>query len=286
MLPPWRPKLRWGVVSVVAHVVIVTAAAVSMGPGFFREREREPVLIQLLPLQPDEQRQFDLPPLEDSLAALPIAADTVRTLARVPTRAPEPDTLPPIATTIAPRVVPIGIPRESPRDSAMVISTHRTVGPTYGHGRVWVRPVEAELGVVGPSSSVAVHYARVDSAVRARIIAFIDTLPRDSFATPDLPKWTTKIGESTWGIDENWIYLGDIKLPSALLALIPFPQGNYEESKRNQELARIRDIIIQAENRADNSADFKRYIRELRARRDQEREAERARKAARDTVIP
>lgn len=147
--------------------------------------------------------------------------------------------------------------------------------------------MEAELGVVGPSPSVAAHAARVDSALQQRILAFIDSMPRDSFATPHTPTWTSEIGGQTWGIDSKWIYLGGLKLPTALLALLPFPQGNYDEAKRNQELERIRSIIIQAEGRAESSDDFKRYIKEVRERRDAERAAERARReAARDTVVP
>jgi hypothetical protein len=150
--------------------------------------------------------------------------------------------------------------------------------PVYGDGRLWVRVSEAELGVVGPSEDVATHVARVDAAVRERLKAFIDTMPRDSFALPPPPVWTTEISGNTWGVDPAWIYLGDIKIPTALLALLPFPQGNYELAQANQELLRIRQEIINAARRAESAAEFRYYVDRLRERVDAERAAQRARR--------
>jgi hypothetical protein len=99
-------------------------------------------------------------------------------------------------------------------------------------------------------------------ALRERMKAYIDTMPRDSFALPPPPRWTTEIGDDQWGIDGQWIYLGDFKIPTALLALIPLPQGNYDQ--------------------AQAAAEFRNYVEELRKRRAAEREAERAKG---DTVI-
>lgn len=171
-----------------------------------------------------------------------------------------------------------------------VIGTGRLLGPAYGDGRLWVRAGEAELGIVGPASSAELHVARVDSAVRAKLKAFIDTMPRDSFALPAPPVWTIETeGGKPWGIDGQWIYLGDIKLPTAILALLPWPQGNYEQSQRAAELARMREDILQAARRAQTAEDFRRYVDETRKRRDQEREFRRAvegTRARRDTIKP
>ena len=157
------------------------------------------------------------------------------------------------------------------------------VGPEYGDGRVWVRTAEAELGVVGPSPDRRTHAERIEAAVRERMKAYIDTMPRDSFALPPPPRWTTEIGEDTWGMDGTWIYLGDFKIPTALLALIPLPQGNYEQAQAAAELQYMREDIINAARRAETAAEFRDYVKALRERRDAEREAEQAR---RDTVIP
>jgi hypothetical protein len=126
--------------------------------------------------------------------------------------------------------------------------------------------------------------AQLDSAVTARLTAFLDTLPRDSFTRDPAPAWTTQIAGQTWGMDGKWIYLGPLKLPAALLALLPFPQGNIDQSRAANELLRYRDDIMQAARRAETAAEFKKYVNELRKRKDAEREARR--KLARDTIIP
>jgi hypothetical protein len=266
--------------SVIVHGMILVVMVVGAGRTYLERRQ--PTLIQLAPIDVAEQREFELqtvpgPPQVPTATRPSVPVPRVRSVQRSDTGR--------VATIVAPREVPVGIPPSS--DSAMVIGTDRVIGPSFAQGRVWVRPLEVELGVIGPSPSVAAHTARIDSALQERILAFIDSMPRDSFAAPAAPTWTSEIDGKTWGIDSKWIYLGGLKLPTALLALLPFPQGNYDEAKRNQELQRIRSIIIQAERRAESSDDFKRYIKDVRRRRDAERAAERARReAARDTVVP
>jgi hypothetical protein len=111
----------------------------------------------------------------------------------------------------------------------------------------------------------------VDSAVRAKLFAFIDTIPADSFATPAVRPWVTEINGQKWGVDGSWIYLGGLKLPSILLALLPLPQGNYQQAREAQDLARIREQILQAAWQAQTNADFRKYVKEIRERKDRER---------------
>lgn len=201
------------------------------------------------------------------------------------------------AAEVDPSVVPDSIPAEPETEVAVTggagadsagpigpTGTRRRLGPAYADGRLWVRGSEARLGVVGPSDDVATHVARVDSAIRARIKAYIDTMPRDSFALPAPPRWTTDVSGETWGIDPQWIYLGDIKLPTALLALLPFPQGNIDQAYDAQRLLQMRQDIIQAARRAESADMFRTYVDQVRMRKAAEREAARA--AKRDTITP
>ena len=133
--------------------------------------------------------------------------------------------------------------------------------------------------------------AMLDSTVTARLRAFLDTTVSDSFALPEgTPQWTTKIAGRTWGIDGKWIYLGGLKLPAALLALLPFPQGNIDQARGNAALMRMREDIMQAAQRAATREEFNEYVKELRARKDKERrerlEKEKKAKAVADTTIP
>ncbi len=66
-------------------------------------------------------------------------------------------------------------------------------------------------------------------------------------------------------------------MPSAILALLPLPQGNYDRAKEEAQLMRIREDIIRAARQAETNADFRRYVKEIRERKDAER-AERLRR--------
>ncbi len=180
-------------------------------------------------------------------------------------------------------------------------STHRLAMPGYGDGRLWVPPVDilqlgrplplAQLRAGGGGGGGPPTVATLDSTVTARLRAFLDTMPRDSFALPvGTPQWTTKIAGRTWGIDGKWIYLGGLKLPAALLALLPFPQGNIDQARGNAALMQMREDIMQAAQRAATAAEFNKYVKELRARKDKERkehmEKAKKAKAVADTTIP
>jgi hypothetical protein len=94
----------------------------------------------------------------------------------------------------------------------------------------------------------------------------------------------TEIDGQKWGVDGAWIYLGGLKIPSAILALIPLPQGNYDANKRNAELQRIREDIMQAARRAESMEQFKRYVKETRERKDAEREARKNQRVKPDSI--
>ena len=268
----WGPL--WTLASVAAHVVLIVVLVVATSIP----RERTTMILLQAPgaLGP---REFILPALEGgsggsggsggkSGSAVAVAPDSV------------PDSIP-----SEPEAEPIAVegPSESDEEGAP-IRTRRLLGPAYGDGRLWVRGFEAELGVVGPSDDVTTHVARVDSAIRARLKAFIDTMPRDSFAVPQPPSWTIETDDLTWGIDPQWIYLGSIKLPTALLALLPFPEGNYYQAQEARELQEMREDILRAARRAETAENFRTYVEEVRKRKDAEREAKR--KVKRDTIIP
>ncbi len=275
-----RGNPLWGAASVVVHALVILVLVSVAGPSLIRERV---AVVELLPPGTPGPREQRMPAYTGVPGGIPSGdaeggGGGVRSgivpSARVDTTLPPPE----------PRYV-IG-PEGGAGDSLTLPGPpgrRRLLRPAYGDGRLWVRANEAELGVVGPSDDMATHVARVDSAVRARIKAFVDTMPRDSFAVPPPPKWTTEIAGNTWGIDRSWIYLGDFKLPTALLALLPLPQGNIDRARDAAELQRIREEIISAARRAESAEQFRRYVNELRKRKDEERAR---RRAVRDTIIP
>ena len=94
--------------------------------------------------------------------------------------------------------------------------------------------------------------------------------------TPDKPEW---------GIDSAYIHVAGIKIPTMALALLGnlLPQGNFDESMRARQLQDMRDDLLHAAARAESFQQFRRYVRELRERKQAERDAEQRRRAQ-DTV--
>src|SRR3989475_10225166 len=79
-----------------------------------------------------------------------------------------------------------------------------------------------------------------------------------------------------FGIDSQYIHVAGIKIPTAALALLPIslPQGNYDEQMRARQLDEMRQDLMQAARRTETLQFFKQYVRELRARKQAERDAE------------
>ena len=281
--PPKRASPLWSVASLVLHAIIALILVRVAGPSFL-ENVTGPRAISFTPIYLQESpREVAMP----QYGGVPEGAATggrggrfigIVPTARIDTVLPPPGPAFLVASQLPPR-------NPQAEDEPLLPpgpAGYRLVGPEYGEGRVWVRTAEAELGVVGASPDLRTHAERVQAAVRDRIKAYIDTMPRDSFALPPPPRWTTEVGEDTWGMDGTWIYLGDFKIPTALLALLPMPQGNYDAAQDAAELQRMRDEILDAARRSESAAEFRRYVEELRKRKQAERDAA---KAKRDTTV-
>ncbi len=147
------------------------------------------------------------------------------------------------------------------------------VGPALGEGKLWVRPLplppqDLARAVVRTRAEIA------DSVVTLIVQAYIDSVLATAPDNAPIPSWTTKIGDQTLGIDSRWIYLGPIKIPTALLALILPSVSSAEMSDytKFRQLQQMRADVQIAAKRAERMDDFKRAIRELRAQRERERE--------------
>jgi hypothetical protein len=280
--PPERPG--WGILSLLFHLVVIALFIVFSGPTA-RERQVDFIVLSSPRDSGDGPQAVDMPGgfLGDQgsgsggRGGRGGRVDTTSAI-RIPF---DPSNVQPLGLVAA---RPTGLGGDSVGGEGP-IGTGRVLGPEYGDGRLWVWATEAGLGVVGPSETAELHVARVEDAVREKLRAFIQDMPRDSFALAPPPDWTTELDGRTWGVDQQWIYLGDIKIPTMLLALLPLPQGgNYEQAQRAAELAYMRQDIIQAARRAETAADFKRYIEEIRKRKDAERALVKGEK--RDTITP
>ena len=312
------PDRRWYAVSAVVHAVAVVVLVVFSSRTFSVER-----IVTMIPLDTvgsplvfptfTPERVSKRPasekapgPALNAPAALP-ARDTV--VAVVPNLQVAAAVPPPPRDTLPRRPAPQradqgkrGTGGRSDSASARV-GTHRLLGPglTVQNRPIWSGARQLALAMLRAGQEGAATPAvpeaapldsaqrreKMDSVVKERLRQFMAALPPDSMAAPKAQSWTDTINGKPWGMDGQWIYLGDIKIPTAILALLPLPSGNYDQAQQAKSLQYMRDDILQAAQHAQNNADFQRYLKEERARHDAERAAEQARKAQmpKDTVI-
>jgi hypothetical protein len=123
------------------------------------------------------------------------------------------------------------------------------------------------------------HAERVDSAVRASIYAYNDSVAKARAGAGRAPgDWTYegKNGQK-WGIDGNKIYLGKFAIPSAVLAALPIRiQGNPGETIADRLVTTRRaDLLLHAESQAHDD-EFKSAVKRIRERKDKERQEKKA----------
>lgn len=209
-----------------------------------------------------------------------------------PAQTPSPP--PPRAGSRAPAASAPAAVADAPVDTASAVpvpgftAAPGVPGPALGDGSLWVTPRPALPAAV--ADQLYGEPVRRDSVAIARLQAMVDTLNRildEEQRAHRLPDWTIGGDDGPkWGIDQQWIHLGDIKIPTPVLALLGgmLPQvNNYDEGLRRQQLARMREDLLYSAWRAQTFQDFKRYVRETRERRQRERDEERERRA-RDTT--
>lgn len=160
--------------------------------------------------------------------------------------------------------------------------------PQVGDGRLWVSPRPGLPAAVADAIYGDTTQRRTAAIERLKVMVdslnqVLDQMQRDH----QRPKWT--IGgtpdKPQWGIDSAYIHVAGIKIPTMALALLGnlLPQGNFDEDMRARQLNDMRADILRAADRAQTLQQFRRYVRELRERRQAERDAE-ERRQAQDTV--
>jgi hypothetical protein len=258
---------RWFVISAAIHVLVIAA-----------------VIWAVKPLRPRTVTYIDLGPSPEQ-SAMPAyrgpgtTTDSSQATMRPPTRGVPLPSPAPVSPTIREPAAVAEAPLTVGDNDSLPIDTHRELGPRYGDGRLWVRVGDAEAGRVPMKvavDSMPPTVATVDSLLALKIRTYLDTVPPDSFATRSAPKWTTEIAGKTWGIDGKWIYLGGLKIPTAVLAMLPIPAnaaGNYEAQQEARRMDARRQDIMQAAERMTNAVEFRKYVKELRARKAMEHEA-------------
>lgn len=189
-----------------------------------------------------------------------------------------------IAPTSIPTAIPsvpvVTAPQEPEGGSGPLVGTGgpaRGIRPTYTDPRVWAAPGDI---VAAPKSAKE----KLDSAVASIIAPYNDSVAAASGARRP-GDWTFEKGGRKYGIDEKYIRLGKISIPTAILALLPInTTGNPTMNDRNRLQNQLHADIFWNAQRGMNEADFKKAVRSIRERK--EREKADAEKKARQADQP
>lgn len=175
---------------------------------------------------------------------------------------------------VAPVSVPTGVasaPAEALRDpdgsSGPLVGLGgpaQGIRPAYRDPRLWREPGTVARAPLSVRETI-------DSTIVADVGRFVDSvaaLPRER-APGD---WTFERNGRRYGIDQKFIRLGPLSIPTAVLALLPInAQANPNAIERDRSLAYMtRDIQYHAQ-RAVTEDEFRRNVRNLRIRKERER---------------
>ena len=154
------------------------------------------------------------------------------------------------------------------------------IGPGLAEGRLWVRPLPLPPRELAQRLSRS-HADLVDSAVTTIVQAYLDSIANDPGSrNQGLPSWTTQIAGKKFGIDSKNIYIAGLKIPAAVLALLPIGGGNIDQNRAYNHLMDLRSDLMYAAQRAETMEEFKQVIREIRERKEREREFEKNQRTA------
>lgn len=216
---------------------------------------------------------------------------------RAPTAAPAavaaPAGRPPAAVAVAPRSAPGDTGRVAPATAptpvvAAAPSPRSPLTPAYGSGRLWVQPLPMSPREIAATLAGKSMDEVADSLVAVMVQQYLDGLAAERANPANRPpSWTTNIGGKKVGIDGQWIYIGPIKLPTALLGLLPINmQGNPTQAEMNKRLSAMREDLFFAARRAATLEEFKKNVAELRKQKQYEYDLRKAQRTLPDSGRP
>jgi len=174
--------------------------------------------------------------------------------------------------------------------NSSAVGRHIVKEPHLENPLIWVGPrpaLPAEVADVLYGHHDPHDLIPRDSVVVRRLRAMVDSMNRIIDAEQrqhQKPSWTTEVAGKKFGMDSSSIYVAGLKIPNAVLLALGsmLPPGNYDEGVRDQQLADIRADMVQAARRAQTLQEFRGYVKELRGRKQAERDAARHQ---RDTTV-
>ncbi len=176
------------------------------------------------------------------------------------------------------------IAREPDETASVRRSPAGRIGPALGDGRLWVRPLPVPPRELATRLGKG-HVELVDSAVKAIVQQFLDSVAREPGADQvKLPDWTTTVSGKKFGLDSRNIYIAGLKIPAAVLALLPIPSGGNQQRALDHTGAWIAEDLQRAAQRATTLDEFKRAVKDLRLEKQRQKELERAQQEQPDST--
>lgn len=154
------------------------------------------------------------------------------------------------------------------------------LGPGLGEGRLWVEPLPLAPRQLASVLTRQDPKALADSFVTQIVQQYLDSIAHDpDVASLTPPSWVAEVNGKKFGIDASHIYIAGLKIPTALLALLPISGGGNQRPIDHNLEGMAYDLRV-AGARARNLDEFRDAVRALRARNERDREFERNRERA------
>jgi hypothetical protein len=271
------PRRRWPWIAIAASVAVHSLLLFGWVGG------RQPTVphrpAELIGLTPPAQGPTAVPmPFRSPRAAGPAGPGIAGERPSRPVLRPRPQPEP-LAVLPEPRPLPVPVDTGSapaPKTRTPV----ELIGPGLADGRLWVRPLPLPPKDLAKRLSKS-HVELVDSAVNAIVQGYLDSIASDPASrSVGLPSWTTQIAGKKFGLDSSNIYVAGLKIPAAVLALLPIPAGNIDQNQAYNHLMTMRADLQYAAQRSQNLEEFKQMIRDMRLRKEREREFEQNQRTA------
>ncbi len=154
-----------------------------------------------------------------------------------------------------------------------------TLRPGFGSGILWRQPDEVGVEELVRRLRVQTEGEIADSMLRLAVDQYLEQRRTATELSARPSKWSTELFGQTVGIDQTWIQLGPVKLPTALLALLPINfQGNPTEAARASRLQLMREDLMIAARRDAGLDGLREAGRQIREEVESRREFERNRR--------
>ena len=193
-----------------------------------------------------------------------------------------PKTTAPRPRLVAPSAIPSVLPPVAPPSASALTGTDTGTGTGGGNGtgapgmatgvdptlpdpRIELRPNLLRLPLTTAQ--------RNDSAVKAIYMAYREAEIAAEENRGRSPRdWTFEHNGQKFGLDSQWVYLGKFKIPSAILAALPFNYGGVDGSRiiQGRNAAWIQnDIYMHSQGMSED--DFRAAVKRIRERKEREK---------------